>query len=124
MFVCIDPLAWRAWVCACVSLTIFLESSQEALAGGRIFVYLQAMESFSEPDGENRAARFGGLEKLHPLQIAAWKQMTFTEKWDLVKAGQKLVRDAARRRIARQKPDLTPGEVEKEVAQFFIRART
>jgi len=63
-------------------------------------------------------------DKLHPLQVAAWRKMSPTEKWELAKAAQRMVIDAARRRIARKNPALDPGAIQKELSRFLIRART
>ncbi len=61
---------------------------------------------------------------LHPLQVAAWRKMSPTEKWELAKAAQRMVIEAARRRIARQNPDWDEAAVQKELSRFLIRART
>jgi hypothetical protein len=63
-------------------------------------------------------------ESLHPLQIAAWRRMSPSEKWALALGANRLLRDSARRRVARQHPDWTPEAVEREVSRFFARART
>jgi hypothetical protein len=53
------------------------------------------------PDhGQRRGANsVNTTEKLHPVQIAAWRRMTPAEKWKLAQGAQKMIRDAARRRI-------------------------
>lgn len=37
------------------------------------------------------------MTNLHPLQVAAWRRMSPTEKWELACSAQRMVIDAARR---------------------------
>ncbi len=62
--------------------------------------------------------------ELHPLQIAAWRRMTPQEKWDLAKAAQRMVIEAARRRIDLQNPEMDEQSRRGELSRFLIRART
>jgi len=61
---------------------------------------------------------------LHPLQIAAWRKMTPQAKWDLAKSAQRMVINAARRRIKRQHPELDEKSRREALSRFLIRART
>jgi len=63
-------------------------------------------------------------EKLHPVQVAAWKKMDSDEKWRLAVAATGMLREAARRRIARQNPTWSADRIDRETARFLTRART
>ena len=62
--------------------------------------------------------------EFHPVQIAAWKELGADEKWRLARHATTMLRDAARRRIARTNPDWTDAEINRETARFISRART
>ncbi len=61
---------------------------------------------------------------LHPLQVAAWRKMSSEQKWQLAKSAQRMVIDAARRRLSRQHPEWDEATLQKELSLFLIRART
>jgi len=64
------------------------------------------------------------IPEFHPVQIAAWRKLSPDQKWTLARGALRMVREAARRRLARQHPDWTPAQVEQALSRHFIRART
>ena len=64
------------------------------------------------------------MEKLHPLQIAAWKRMDSIQKHALTRQANAMIRAAVRARIARRNPDLTDIQIDHEVSRFITRSRT
>ena len=62
--------------------------------------------------------------EFHPLQVEAWRRMTPAEKWTVARRATEMLREAARRRIAREHPEWSEGEVDQETARFLSRART
>ena len=63
-------------------------------------------------------------QEFHPVQIAAWKTMGTARKHALVRQANSMIRSAARARIARRNPSMTPQEIEREVSRFIAAART
>jgi len=63
-------------------------------------------------------------KELHPAQVAAWQRMDPDQKWRTAVSATSMLRDAARRRIARRNPDWSADAVNQETARFLSRART
>jgi hypothetical protein len=63
-------------------------------------------------------------DELHPLQIAAWRKMSFAEKMALLSQFQQMAREAIRRRLARQHPEWSAETLTKEVARSMIHLHT
>jgi hypothetical protein len=68
---------------------------------------------------QERTTRAGD-EDIHPVQVEAWSRMSFDEKWELAKMAQRMVIDAARRRIRRDHPEYSDEELQSELAKFLI----
>jgi hypothetical protein len=62
--------------------------------------------------------------EFHPVQVAAWQRLDPDQKWRIALRATTMLRDAARRRIARRHPDWSAEAVNRETARFLIRART
>lgn len=73
--------------------------------------------------GENSPDVHRG-ERLHPVQVRAWKAMSYEEKWRLAKQANHLLREGVRGRIRRKNPGFSEEEIERATSRALLLSRT
>ena len=63
--------------------------------------------------------RFGLDEAIHPVQIAAFRRMSFGQKLDAMSQMYKIARQMLRNQVRRQHPDWDEASIEREVSRRF-----
>lgn len=64
------------------------------------------------------------LEPLHPLQIEAWRRMSYAEKRAISESLYQTARDLTADRVRRENPVWSEAEVQAAVSRHFLHAHT
>jgi hypothetical protein len=77
------------------------------------------MENDKQATLPNRLAE----HSLHPLQVLAWRNMSYEKKWALVKQANRLLRQSVTNRIRRNFPDMPEDQVNHEASRSLLLSR-